>query len=275
MIEVLQMHKQREIVYFSFPRWDAFGYLRHGFSSRIGGVSKGPFTSLNLGYKGGDNPLSVGENRKRFFSLWGKEEKELFCGEQVHGTGIFLVGKGALAREKRIITATDALITAEPGVMLGAFSADCLLAFFLDPAAPAVGLAHAGWRGTCKGLLYHVVEAMKKNFSSSPRQLQVLLSPSIRACCYEVGEEVLDFCSRYSWSESAVFRPGKRGLRSHFDLLQTNRNILLGAGLLPGNIFASNYCTCCNQHLFYSYRGAQGKATGSLMGLIFLAQALR
>jgi len=265
--------RKNGITYFFFPQWEKYKFINHGFSSRSGGVSKGPFASLNLGYSGWDVPGAVNENRRRFLEIFGQKLDSLVCGEQVHGTRVHLVEKSFYFASKdqgRVIPATDALITAEPGVVLGALSADCLISFFLDPVTPAIGLAHAGWRGTCSGILAGVVKSMCRFFGSKAEQLEVFMAPCIGGSCYEVGGEVLDFCAGSLWVEDIVFLPGKTPDHPFLDLQKTNFNILKRMGIQPGKIYGNKCCTCCNQHLFYSYRGIKGRSTGRQMGIIFL-----
>ena len=154
--------RKNGITYFFFPQWEKYKFINHGFSSRSGGVSKGPFASLNLGYSGGDVPGAVNENRRRFLEIFGQKLDSLVCGEQVHGTGVHLVEKSFYFASKdqgRVIPATDALITAEPGVVLGALSADCLISFSWTQL-----LRQLDWRmrvaRTCSGILAGVVKSM-------------------------------------------------------------------------------------------------------------------
>lgn len=269
--EPLVLADQVDPPYLYFPRWEKTGKVGHGFSTRLGGVSRGRFAGLNLGFRGEDSVSDVAENRRRFLKIWRKNEEELFSGEQVHGTNIALVDTKHLpAGGRATIPSTDALITSTPGVVLGAYSADCLLALFYDPDFPAVGVAHAGWRGTCAGILYRVVKAMHNAFFTQPQRLQVVTGPSIGRCCYEVGDEVLETCRQFSWKDELFFHPGNREGHPFLDLKRTNFNILVAAGVRPENIMLSKHCTLCRTDLFYSYRGAGGGETGSLMGLIFL-----
>jgi polyphenol oxidase len=203
----LEIAEKDGISYFFLPRWEKWDIFKHGFSSRVGGVSQGPFTSLNLGFRGADRPEAIHENRRRFLGLWGQKEENLICGEQVHGAEVFLIDQSFKCKGNLQIPATDALVTAESGMILGAFSADCLLAFFVDPSVPAIGLAHAGWRGTCKGILDRVVDAMCLNLGAKKDSIEVLFAPSIGACCYEVGKEVLNISSASPFREEIVFCP--------------------------------------------------------------------
>jgi YfiH family protein len=268
--EVLQKTEKKGITYFFLPQWEACGLVGHGFSSRRGGVSRAPCDELNLGYKGGDRPQDVVENRRRFLSIWKKKKQDLFYGEQVHANKVLLVDEKMWPAGYGELLAADALITREPGVVLGAFAADCLLIYFLDPQTPALGLAHAGWRGTMQGIAPGVVQAMQNNFATRVEALQVLMAPAIQPPCYEVGAAVLQAAAASGWKTDLVFWPGKRRSHPHFNLPETNKNMLCRLGIKKENIFSSNYCTHCNPDLFYSYRRSGGKMTGSQMGIIFL-----
>ncbi|NLJ56387.1 MAG: peptidoglycan editing factor PgeF [Firmicutes bacterium] len=268
--EVLQRSEKEGITYFFLPRWEASNLVGHGFSSRRGGVSQAPYDELNLGYKGGDRPQDVQENRRRFLNIWKKKKQDLFYGEQVHASKIILVDEKILPAGYGELCAADALITREPGVVLGAFAADCLLIYFLDPKTPAIGLAHAGWRGTMLGIAPGVVRAMQNNFATRAESLQVLMAPAIQPYCYEVGGEVLQAAAAARWKTDFVFWPGKKKNHPYLNLPETNKNMLCRLGIKKENIFISKYCTHCNPDLFYSYRRSGGKMTGSQMGIIFL-----
>ncbi len=271
MREILRNNQVENMVYLSFPEWDR-RHIGHGFSTRKGGLSTGSFDSLNLGYKGGDDPSIVAYNRSLFLGkIWGMQERHLFQGKQVHGTDVFIVDQKVIQSGIQTIPSTDALVTAESKVLLGAFSADCLLALFIDQTGPVIGTAHAGWKGTIKGILSNVVSVMEKNFNSRPENIQCLLGPCIKPCCYEIGEDVQQFSVISPWANQVVFQQGIRQGKRHLDLTGTNRNILIESGVKADHILTSDYCTCCNQELFYSYRRARGGPTGSLMGIIFLA----
>lgn len=270
MIEPFQLEKNNGVTYLSYPPWAEKGIVGHGFSTRQGGKSRGPFASLNLGTRGGDNPFLVRANRQKFLAIWEKEVKQLVYGEQIHGIETLVLGKNNVSAKKREYPGVDALITAEKDVVLGGFCADCLLVFFLEPEIPVVGLAHAGWRGTCGGILEKVVFSMQENYAVRPENLQVLFSPSIKVGCYEVGDEVLEYANRTPYKDAVVLQKDKKTNRNFLDIPGTNRNILVRSGVDPLHIISSNYCTHCYQDLFYSFRGAGGTLTGSMMGVIYL-----
>lgn len=270
MSEPFKLTHKYGVTYLRFPPWDEKGLIGHGFSTRIGGVSSGVFSSLNLGTRGGDNPSLVQTNRKKFMAVWGKDERQLVCGEQVHGIETMAIEKAVFSQKMQEVPGVDALITAEEEVVLGGFCADCLLVYFLEPKIPAIGLVHAGWRGTCGGIMEKVVVSMQEKYSARPENLQVLFSPSIKVGCYEVGEEVMGYSNNTPYKDVTVFLKGRGGGRFYLDIPETNRKILLRSGVDPGNIYISNYCTHCYPDLFYSFRGAGGTLTGSMLGVIFL-----
>lgn len=243
--------------------------MKLGYSSRCGGVSRGPYAFLNLGYKWGDSAVDVDENRRRFLAIWEQEEQDLVCADQVHGTNVVLVNHKETGT---IIPATDGLITGCPGVVLGAFAADCLLVYLWDQQANAIALLHAGWRGTLGGIAANAVKAMQLHLDASAVQIRALLAPCIKPCCYEVGLDVKEEASLSCYKNSGVFYPSPRKDHFFFDLQQTNFNILVGAGLQPENIVFNSLCTRCNPRLFYSYRRAGGNPTGSHMGIFFLCE---
>ncbi len=270
MGEPFQLKKNNGVAYLSYPPWDEKKIVGHGFSTRQGGESRGPFASLNLGTRGGDNPFLVRNNRQKFLAIWEKEIKQLVYGEQIHGIETAAIGKTDAFTEKHEYPGVDALITAEKDVVLGGFCADCLLVFFLEPEIPVIGLAHAGWRGTCGGILEKVVFSMQENYGARPENLQILFSPSIKVGCYEVGDEVLEYFKCTPNKEAVVLQKDKKTSRVFLDIPETNRNVLVRTGVDPFHITSSNYCTHCYPDLFYSFRGAGGTLTGSMMGIIYL-----
>jgi YfiH family protein len=170
---------------------------------------------------------------------------------QVHGDRIQRVEEGGL------FPATDGLITDKPALVLSVLVADCLSLYLYDPDRPAVGLVHAGWRGSSMNIIGKAVEAMASGFKSQPAQLKAWMGPSIGPCCYEVGEEVAsqfqDVCVK----------------DNHLDLWTCNRLQLESAGLKSNSIEIASLCTKCHPELFYSHRGSGGKA-GRMMAIFGL-----
>ncbi|MDI3538323.1 MAG: purine-nucleoside/S-methyl-5-thioadenosine phosphorylase / adenosine deaminase [Bacillota bacterium] len=263
-------HKDGSLVYLTADHLTASGLVRHGFSTRHGGVSTGAVSGLNLGFKNGDE-VQVLENRRRFLTALGLDFRALVAGQQVHGTRVAEVraedsGRGARAWEEGL-PATDALITDVSGLPLSVYTADCVPLLFLDPVRPAVAAVHAGWRGSVAGIAPAALAALRAAYDTQPNDVLVAIGPSIGPCCYEVDEKVIvPLRSLPFWREVAVVaRPG----HWYLDLWELNRRQLLAAGVPAENIAVARLCTSCHVKDFYSYRAEHGR-TGSLAAVISL-----
>lgn len=224
------------------------------FSTRLGGVSQGPFGTLNLGMHVGDESLAVQENRWRFSHALGIKASDWVVGEQVHSNKVVTVtdehrGKGALAQDTAI-WGVDGLVTATPGLWLACFYADCVPMVFWDEKARVVGIAHGGWRGTLANVGGEVVKSMIRNFDCNPCNIHATIGPAIGPCCYGVGEDVAkEFRGRFL---AGVVSQVDGGIT--LNLKEANRQQLVTSGLIDSQIHVSNLCTACNQRLFFSYR---------------------
>lgn len=250
--------------------WRSFSpSIRAGFSTRNGGVSGGRFASMNCGLHVGDDQSDVVTNRTRLAQAAGFDFDAWTNAEQVHGHRVVQVtaamrGKGRAALEDSIPGA-DALVTDVPGVMLAAFFADCVPLYFYDPQHDAVGLAHAGWKGTVLGIAETTVREMQRLYGSNPAQLRAAIGPSIGACCYEVSSLVADHVREIDGG-AASLHP-KNESKYWLDLKQLNRHIMIKAGIVPSHIELSMLCTGCRTDLFFSHRLEAGK-TGRMAAWI-------
>lgn len=200
-------------------------------------------------------------NRRVWADLLGIDASALVAGRQVHGTHVQAVddrhrGHGAV-RIEDAIPQTDALITRTPGLPLIIYTADCVPVLVYDPEEHALGLAHAGWRGTVGNIAGAVVAAMSAEFGSRPENLIVRLGPSIGPCCYEVGDEVID-----AWRASGVDRCIEaiqpKEPRAHLDLWRANGLAFEAAGVPADHVEHSGICTRCHAERYFSRRAAQG-----------------
>lgn len=240
------------------------GGVVHGFSTRAGGVSPGSFASLNFGLKGGDSPDNVRRNLERLAALVGFDADRLFRVKQVHGSRVVEVRAGDDPRAV-LVEEADALVSSAPGVTLGVVTADCVPVLLVDPQAPAVGVAHAGWRGLRAGVVQAAVERMGQLYGSAPTRLLVATGPCIGACCYEVGDEVA--ASFQGIPGAVVPRPGRR---PHLDLAVGVRHALVSAGVAVDRIAQpAGLCTHCQRELFFSYR-RDGSVTGHHLSVVGL-----
>lgn len=257
-----------------WARWEKqFPWLSAGFSTRHGGVSEAPWDGLNCGLHVGDSGEAVIENRRRIAETAGFRLGQWTCAEQVHGCSVAVVsaadaGAGRLTRADAL-DAKDALITDAPGVMLAAYYADCVPLWFVDPLHKAVGLAHAGWRGSALDVAGETIRAMEQAFGSSPAELRAAIGPSIRGCCYEVDRVVAEHFFAIDDGEDTPdwLLPSVRPGRYMLDLVKFNRQNLTKAGILAKHIEISEYCTSCRTDLFFSHRKEKGR-TGRMAAWI-------
>ncbi|RGY02306.1 peptidoglycan editing factor PgeF [Blautia sp. OF03-15BH] len=268
---VLNWHGEKAVPYFTFPAFDELPGIIHGFSSRLGGVSEGFLSSMNLSFSRGDEPERVRENFRRIAESIGFSEKDLVFSMQTHTANVRRVGREDCGRglERPVgYCDVDGLVTNEPGVVLATFYADCVPLFFVDPVHHCIGLSHSGWRGTVGKIGKATVEAMAKEFGSEPGDLLAAVGPSICQECYEVSEEVIGLF-RENFAEELWPKLFYRKDNGHYqlNLWEANRLIFQEAGILPQHITVTDICTACNPELLFSHRASGGKR-GNLAGFL-------
>ena len=270
---VLNWHGEKAVPYFTFPAFDELPGIIHGFSSRLGGVSEGFLSSMNLSFSRGDEPERVRENFRRIAESIGFSEKDLVFSMQTHTANVRRVGREDCGRglERPVgYCDVDGLVTNEPGVVLATFYADCVPLFFVDPVHHCIGLSHSGWRGTVGKIGKATVEMMAKEFGSEPGDLLAAVGPSICQECYEVSEDVIehvkDAFDRKYWD---ILFYGKTDGKYQLNLWEANRIVFLESGIQPAHISMPNLCTCCNPELLFSHRASHGKRgnLGAFLGL--------
>ena len=262
-----------DVLYLSYPLLEQTGIVNHGFSTRIGGVSEGIFSSMNLSFSRGDDEASVRENFKRMAEAIGVEPNSLIFAAQTHTTNVRKVtagdkGKGILYPLD--YQDVDGLITNEHGICLTTFYADCVPLFFIDPVHKAIGLSHSGWRGTVGKMGQETLRRMKEEYGTDAKDVIAAVGPSICQDCYEVSEDVIDkfkeaFDEKY-WSE--LFYK-KENNKFQLNLWKANEIILLEAGVHRENIAVTNVCTNCNSDVLFSHRATKGQR-GSLAAFMAL-----
>jgi len=231
-------------------------------STRVGGVSTKPYDTLNLAYHVNDNPTNVTENRQRFSNELGIDVNSLVLAQQVHGDRIEIIedkhaGRGSHCIEDAIPD-TDAMITTSNKVSIGILTADCVPVMIFDPVRSAIGVAHAGWKGTILMIAAKTVLKMKEIFGTDPSDCMVALGPSIGPCCYEVGEDVISQFDN-AFGVGACTKGNKLDLPRAVELQLTNVGVK--------NISYDGACTACNLELFYSHRVENG-VTGRMMSVM-------
>lgn len=256
----------KQMTYLTIPEWEAEG-IQLGFSTRWGGVSKPPYSSLNLGLHVGDIPEDVWANREIWFKEWDACGSEVTIGEQVHGTRIHVVNASEAGRGSQsldtVIPEVDALVTTSTlGLM--AFFADCVPVFLYHPQLKIVGIAHAGWKGTAGKIVLNTLEQFRK-LGGDPADCWVALGPSIGPCCYEVDERVIKGFEK-GFHQTPFLKSGKPG-HAMLDLWEANQVVLREAGVPQDKIWVAGVCTSCHTDSFFSHR-IEGPKTGRMAGWI-------
>jgi hypothetical protein len=214
----------------------------------------------DVGYSPSNDHAAIDAGRATFLHAASITPDALTLGRQTHGTRVQPVVQSDRGRGRPpsfdAFPETDGMVTACPDVALGVVVADCVPVLLYDPCNHAVGLLHAGWRGTVGGIARVGVDAMRDEFGSRPEELMVGLGPSIGPCCYEVGLDVID-----AWHQAGVSNASRAVFRDaesyHFDLWGANRLMLLDAGVERRNIEVAAICTRCEHNRFFSYRAAR------------------
>ena len=259
--KTMTLHNADTVPYLTYNSLSEIKIIRHAFTTRLGGVSEGEFTSMNMAFNRGDDPDRVTENYRRFCSSAGFDFNTLVASAQDHHTFVRAVTKddiGVGITRPRDMESVDALITNERGVTLVTYYADCTPLFFVDTKNKAVGLAHAGWRGTVGRIGEKVIKKMAELYGTDPKDIYAAVGPAISVCCYEVDEPcAAQFLALDDLSTDKFVFP-KGGGKYMVDLIDANRQILHAAGVPEENITVSDLCTCCNSDLLWSHRATKG-----------------
>lgn len=259
---------------------DALEYLTaehiaapHCFTTRLGGVSTGVLSSLNLGMSRGDDPENVRKNYAILGQALGFDPRKAVLSRQVHSDTVYEVtekdwGAGLYTRH---LPDCDALVTNTPGTALTVFTADCTPILFYDPASGAVGGAHAGWRGTALGIAARVVEKMQSLYGSRPEDLCCAIGPNIGPCHFETdGDVPKALLDAFGEEMNAYIRPQEE--KYYVDLKAVNAWVLRRSGVRT--IDVSTECTMCSPDRFWSHRVTQGRR-GSQGAIIVCKEGTR
>ncbi len=258
----MTLHKKGEVLYLTFPLFEKAGGVKHAFSTRFGGKSRGHCSTMSFGFSLGDDENAVAQNFDIFCSAFGAKAQNCVLSQQTHTANLRVVtsldkGKGLFC--ERDYTDIDGLITNEPDLILVTQYADCTPLAFFDPVRRVVATSHAGWRGTVQEIGKKTVEMMRTEFGCEPSDILCGIGPNIGKCCYEVDNPVIDKIKELSYLDFDACYTDKGKGKYMLDLKETNRQILLSAGVRPENIDVSELCTCCNSDTFHSHRASGGK----------------
>lgn len=258
--------------YLTFPNLEKLDFMKHVFTTRLGGVSSGALESLNLSYARGDDPANVDENFSRVAKVMGASVRDMVFTDQTHTANIRVVtekdrGKGAI--QNRDYGQIDGLITNIQGIVLCAFFADCVPVLLADPVHRAIGLVHSGWRGTAASISQVALTTMHDVYRTRPGDCLAAVGPSICGDCYEVSRDVADVflevfgmpaaASKEEAAEKQLLLYRKPGGKYQLDLWRANELLLLDAGVPKEHIFVTDVCTCCNPKVLFSHRASKGQ----------------
>lgn len=261
------------VPYLAYPLLEQSGVVKHGFSTRLGGVSEGVCSTMNLSFSRGDKEEAVRENFRRMAKALDVQEDSFVFAMQTHTANVrevTLEDKGKGLVRPLDYADVDGLVTNVPGLCLATFYADCVPLFFVDPVHQAVGLSHSGWRGTVGKIGKKTVEKMQKLYGTNPADVLAAVGPSICQDCYEVSEDVIDefrrgFSERH-W-DSLFYK--KQDGKYQLNLWRANELVLLEAGVTKEHMAVTNVCTCCNSEVLFSHRASKGKR-GNLAAFLAL-----
>ena len=271
--EQIFQEQYTEPPYLEYPMFRETGIVKHGFSTRIGGVSKGCFSSLNLSFTRGDEEEAVRENFRRIGSAMGIRCEDMVFTHQTHTTNVRVVteaDKGCGIVKPRTYSDVDGLVTDIPGICLVTFYADCVPLYFVDPEKRVIGLSHSGWKGTVGRIGKVTVETMQREYGCRPKDILAAIGPSICQECYEVSEDVAEqFMRAFPASEHGKILKEKGHGKYLLDLWAANALIFAEAGILAEHISYPGICTCCNPQFLFSHRASKGKRgnLGAFLGL--------
>ncbi len=269
-----ELNERFGVTYITFPKLSRYNCeILHGFSTRLGGVSKDHLGTMNLSFTRGDDKEAVLENHRRFAKALGYDESKLVFSNQVHLTNFYKVtnkdcGKG-ITRDSDILE-IDGLVTNEPGIPLITFYADCVPLFFYDPVKKVIAMAHSGWKGTVERIGAKMVSYMGTEYGSNPEDIVCAIAPSICHSCYEVSEDVaLRFLAVFGDAHGDALLYQKANGKYQLNLHKACEITLLEAGIRPEHLDITDICTCCNSKFLFSHRASNGMR-GNLAGVMML-----
>lgn len=257
----LKINTKNNVTYITFPKLEQTGLVNHLFSTRLGGVSEGKYSSMNLSFNRGDKRENVIENYKRLCGCVDIDINNLVLSRQTHTNNVKVVDKSHCGTGifKDSFNDIDGLITATKNVALVTQYADCTPLVFLDPVKKVIATSHAGWRGTVKEIGKKTVEKMALEFGCNPNDILAGIGPCIGKCCYEVDDPVyLEFKKLDYLQLDKIFQKKPNG-KYMLNLVEANKQILINAGINPCNIDLSDICTCCNADELHSHRASKGE----------------
>ena len=256
--DVFTLHTVQGVSYLTYDALSRIPFIHHAFSTKVGEGSP-TVHPMDMSFDHDDYD-AVTRNYRMFCAAAGFDYTSLVASSQDHHTFVRVVTsaeKGIGIRRTKDIGSVDALVTIEPGVTLCTYYADCTPIFFVDLRTKAIGLAHAGWRGTAARIAARVIEVMHESFGTDPADVICAIGPNIMSCCYEVDDPVAGEFYALGLDSGRFITPKENG-KYMIDMPECNRQILVESGVLPGHITLGDLCTRCHSDLLWSHRATAG-----------------
>lgn len=261
------------VPFLAFDKLLGLSWLKHGFSTKLGGISTGIYAKMNVGLGNGDDEATVLKNYDLLCKSMGIDPHDLVFTDQWHTTNVRVASyddKGKGIYKKRTYSNIDGTVTNLNKLPLLVFGADCVPLFFADTVKKAIGVAHSGWKGTAKKIGAEAVRMLKETYGSDPADIVCVIGPSICQNCYEVSSDVYEaFKSNYKEEQLPLFFIEKPDGKYMLSLWNAIKLTLLEAGLKEENISISGVCTMCRKDLLFSHR-RDGSKRGSMAGFLMI-----
>jgi polyphenol oxidase len=267
---MFKIAQKRSLQYLQAAVFHDCDFLTHAFCTRQGGASRNDYASLNMSFREGDEEDKVLQNWGRLAEVFDIPIEQFLVVNQVHGDGIFVIGRQGSYFPSRAELDYDAIVTNRPGLAICIKTADCVPVFIVDKVQRVIAVVHAGWRGTAAGISAKVIKLLRSRYLSDPRDLLAAIGPSIGICCYEVDSVAARPFAGQKNNEAFLFRRAS-GNKWMLDLPEANRRQLLDCDIPEKNIELSGYCTSCRQELFFSHR-ASGGVTGRQINFMMIKE---
>lgn len=270
-----------QVLVLKYPLLEETEIVKHCFTTRLGGVSKGIFSTMNLSFSRGDDRLAVEKNYRRLAEVMDVKYENFVFTNQTHTVNVRKVtaddaGKGIIRACD--YSDIDGLITNEPGIVLSTFYADCVPLYFVDPVHKAIGMSHSGWRGTVARMGKVTIAAMRDEYGSRAEDIICAIGPSICQDCYEISADVAEkFLCEFAAHAQEILKENQRNeniknfseKKYYLNLWRANEIVLLEAGVKKEHIAITDICTCCNSKILFSHRASHGKR-GNMGGFLCL-----
>ena len=251
-----------DVPYISYRALADIKWLKNGFSTRLGGVSEGILSTMNLGFGRNDLPENVVKNHEIIANAIGFNPENIVASKQTHTTNVKIVSKkdcGKGIYRERDYDDVDGMITNEKGIVLATYFADCVPLYMVDTKNKAIGLSHSGWRGTVGKIGKVTLDLMKETYGTNPKDVIACIGPSICRDCYEVSEDVAtEFETAFKGREKDILINKGNG-KYQLDLWECNYIIFKECGVYEENIHMPDICTCHNMEMMFSHRATQGR----------------